>query len=204
MTLALLLVASYLIGSIPMGYMLAKRVRGIDLRTVGSGNIGATNALRAAGPALGATVLLLDLLKGVVPTLLPRWIAHDPTVTAALAVGLAAVIGHTFPCFLGFKGGKGVATTLGALLGSMPAVCGIVVGIWLVAFLLSRYVSVGSLASALAIPIAQWAMRQPPSAIGLGIAFAALIMLRHRPNIERLLRGEEHRAWSPKFSTKSR
>ena len=189
----------YLLGSLPSAYLLVKWTKRVDIRTVGSGNVGATNALRTAGPLAGIVVLLIDVLKGwLAAAAVPRWILGPVSPALALGCGLAAVLGHVYPCFLQFRGGKGVATTLGALGGSVPAVAGIVVGVWVAVFLLSRYVSLGSLAAALAIPIGQAILRHSMTEIAVGAVLAWLIIARHRANIQRLLSGVESRVWSGK------
>lgn len=190
------LLIGYLLGSLPTAYLLVKWTKRVDIRTLGSGNVGATNALRTAGPVVGVAVLLIDVLKGwLAAAIIPRWIlGQAPPSAWALLGGLAAVIGHNFPCFLRFRGGKGVATTLGALAGSVPVIAGIVVGVWLVVFLLSRYVSLGSLAAAVAIPVSQLTLHRSTSELLAGSALAVLMVVRHRTNIQRLLGGVEHRA----------
>ncbi|MBI3087658.1 MAG: glycerol-3-phosphate 1-O-acyltransferase PlsY [Candidatus Omnitrophica bacterium] len=193
------LLACYLLGSIPSAYWLVKWVKRIDIRTVGSGNVGATNALRAAGPWAGTTVLVVDVAKGLLATaLLPRWFLAQPTPAWVLAYGVAAVIGHVFPCFLSFRGGKGVATTLGALAGSLPLLASLVLGVWLIVFTACRYVSVASMASAAAIPLAQAALHRSSAEVLLGASLALLIVARHRTNLQRLVRGAEPRAWMGK------
>ena len=193
------LLGAYLLGSIPTAYLVVKRLTGADVRHVGSGNVGATNVTRTAGFGPGLFVFLLDGLKGwaavalVAPAVLP-----DGSPTARLACGVAAVVGHTAPVFLHFRGGKGVATSIGVLLGAMPAVAVAFVGVWVLCFALWRYVSVGSLAAAVSLPAAQWLAGQGMAEILLGAGLAALIIVKHRPNIERLLQGWEHRAGRPK------
>ena len=199
MTFVLALLVCYLIGSVPTAYWLVRLTTGTDVRTVGSGNVGATNAMRTAGPVIGVIVLLVDILKGVLAVwLVPRAVLNASGLERILACGLAAVLGHIFPCFLRFRGGKGVATTLGMLLGSMPIIAAIVMGTWIIGFALTRYVSIGSLVAAVAIPTAQLIMRQSLPAVLLGACLAVLIIVRHRANIQRLLGGVEHRAWSRK------
>ena len=190
------LLLSYLIGSIPTGYWLLKLAKGVDIRTMGSGNIGATNALRTAGPGIGITVLLLDMAKGAVASAVVASLVPNASLTTRLACGTAAVLGHSYSCLLGFSGGKGVATTLGALLGCTPPVAGIAIATFLVIFGITRYVSIASLCAAASIPIGVWRLHHPAPNLLLGIALAALITVRHRANIERLLQGTEHRAWS--------
>ncbi len=190
--------SAYLVGSIPSGYVLVRWLKRVDIRSVGSGNVGATNVTRAAGLSVGIIVFLLDLLKGIVAV---RVIAPMclPAVTPELRLGcgIVAVIGHMFPVFLSGQGGKGVATTIGVLLGTMPWLAATCVAVWLGCFLMWRYVSVGSLAAALTLPVAQVLARQTLTQVVLGAALALLILLRHRTNIERLLQGTEHQ-WSKK------
>ncbi|MBI3324405.1 MAG: glycerol-3-phosphate 1-O-acyltransferase PlsY [Candidatus Omnitrophica bacterium] len=191
------LLSCYLLGSIPTAYILTKCTKGIDIRTVGSGNVGATNAGRILGWRAGAAVFVVDLLKGVVAAwVVPTWLLGFTTPDAGMACGSAAVLGHNFPCFLQFRGGKGVATTLGVLLGSIPACAGVVILVWVVVFLASRYISLASLAAAVAIPISQLVCRQSLYAILIGSLLALLMIVRHRTNIQRLLSGIEHRAGS--------
>lgn len=199
MGLVTALAVSYVLGAIPSGYVLIRWIKRTDIRTVGSGNIGATNALRAAGPWAGATVLILDILKGLVAaTLIPRALLPQAGPAVGLVCGTAAVVGHTYSCFLRFEGGKGVATTIGVLLGASPAVAGCFLGVWVVVFALSRYVSLGSVVAAAAMPISQVVLHAASPEILAGAVLAVLILVRHRPNLQRLLTGTEHRAWSQK------
>ena len=185
---------SYLIGSFPTGFLVVKWLKRVDLRTVGSGNIGATNVGRVAGTGASAAVFLIDAAKGVVPVLLiaPQ-VSEVPGSTAALACGLAAVLGHNFPLFLKFKGGKGVATTIGVLLSAMPIIGMVYLLVWGVCFMIWRYVSVASLSAAVSIPLMQLLLRRSSTEIWLGAVFALLIVARHRANIDRLRRGTEPR-----------
>jgi len=197
MTFALALIVCYLLGAVPTAYLLVKWAKGVDIRTMGSGNVGATNALRTVGLWAGLVVLAIDVLKGLIAaSLIPRWLLGSTALGVPLLCGFAAVLGHDFPCFLRFRGGKGVATTIGVLVGSMPLVAGIVMGIWLVVFGAFRYVSLGSIAGAVAIPISQLALHQPLHEVLIGSCLAILILVRHRANVRRLLSGVEHRAWS--------
>lgn len=189
-----LVVLGYLAGSIPFGVLLARRFAGVDVRTVGSGNIGATNVARAGGKKLGIAVLLLDTVKAVVPILAARaLLAGAPGAEGwVVAVAVAAFCGHLFPVWLGFKGGKGVATGLGIFLVLAPwaALGGIVV--YAAAYAATRVSSVGSLAGTTVCALGGFVthgLRSPVSWAGLVIA--ALIFLRHRENIRRLVRGEE-------------
>ena len=186
--------SSYLVGSFPTAYVLLKWSKGLDVRTVGSGNVGATNVARVAGWQAGVIVFVVDLGKGLAAVMLiAPWLLHPLSPAARLACGLAAVIGHNFPFALGFRGGKGVATTIGVLAGAVPAVAAAYLLVWLIVFGISRYVSIASLAAAAAIPIAQWMTHQGRGALWLGTLLALLIVVRHRSNIERLQHGTEHR-----------
>ncbi len=187
----------YLLGSIPFGFVIA-RLRGTgDIRATGSGNIGAANVSRVVGPAAGLATLLLDAGKGY----LAVWMAARVTgenATAMVAAALAAMIGHLFPLWLGFRGGRGVATGLGAFL----PVCWMAVLaallIWLVVVLFWRYISLGSVVAAASLPMLIYLLyapgHAPPLAVSLGATLAAvLIVVRHRPNLERLIAGTEPR-----------
>lgn len=193
--LTIALASSYVVGSIPTAYLVVRRLKQVDVRTVGSGNVGATNVTRVAGFRAGVVVFAIDLAKGLAAvTLLAPWLIHPLTPAAQLACGCLAVVGHTFPVFLGFRGGKGVATTIGVLLGTMPLTALAYLLVWAACFFLWRYVSVASLAAVAILPIAQMATRRTLPEILLGSGVALLIILRHRENIERLARGTEHRA----------
>jgi len=196
MVLLAALLGSYLLGSIPTAYLLTKWTKQVDIRTVGSGNVGATNAGRVLGWRGGALVFLADFLKGLIAALAPGWLPGGAIPGAGIACGAAAVLGHNFPCFLQFRGGKGVATTLGVLLGCAPAPTGVVGGVWLFVFAATRYVSLASLAASVAIPIGLLLFRHSLYTVLLGSLLALLIMIRHRANIQRLLSGIEHRSWS--------
>jgi glycerol-3-phosphate acyltransferase PlsY len=192
--LILALIGCYLVGSIPTAYLVVKWLKRVDVRTIGSGNVGATNVTRIAGIWAGAVVFLIDAVKGLIAVLiLARWLLNPLTPVAQLGCGLTAVVGHSFPLFLKFRGGKGVATTIGVLLGTMPLVASVCLIAWVVCFLIWRYVSVGSLAAAATLPLAQIVTRQTLSEVLLGAALALLIIVRHRTNIERLAQGKEHR-----------
>lgn len=185
----------YLVGSIPFGLIIA-RARGVDLRSSGSGNIGATNVWRVVGRKEGAAALAGDFAKGLLPVVAAlRW--ASPTV-AGLA-GLASIAGHTYPLFAGFKGGKGVATALGAFSGLLPLPTLLAAATWLVCLGLWRYVSLSSMIAALTFPVWAGILHAPPFLVGLGALAAALVVWRHRTNLERLVLGSE-----PKFSWKGR
>ncbi len=184
-----LVAVGYLLGSVPCGVLCARLSGRVDLRRVGSGNIGATNVLRAVGKGAAALTLLGDIGKGALAVGCARATGAAPVLVAAVA--LAAVLGHLFPVWLGFRGGKGVATTLGVILAAMPAVGGLLVLIWLAVAALSRYSSLAALTAAAALPLlAGWMDGRPPM-VGLGAALLALIVVRHRANIQRLMAGTE-------------
>lgn len=187
---------AYLFGSIPFGLILSRWIGGVDLRTVGSGNIGATNALRSGGKLLGISTLLLDVAKGVGGALSASWLlgrVDSPSVWLEALAILGPVAGHCFPLWLGFKGGKGVATAVGVIAIIAPwvsLVCGLV---FLVLVLPTRYVSLGSVGAAVGAAVASFWFNGP-GGVSLGIVLiAAMILLRHRENIYRLLRGQEQR-----------
>jgi len=193
---ALLVVGGYLCGSIPWGVVMSRLVLGVDVRTVGSGNIGATNVARAGGKKLGVLVMLLDAAKAVVPILVARaLLAGSPEGEWwTLAVAVAAFVGHLFPAWLRFRGGKGVATAFGifVVLAPWAALAGLVA--WLAGYLATRISSVGSLSGTVACVAGAFVthgLRHPASWTALLIG--ALIVLRHRGNIGRLWRGEERR-----------
>ena len=197
MLTAILVAIGYVCGSMPWGYWLVRIFRGQDIRTQGSGNIGATNVWRVHGRRLGIAAVFLDTLKGFAPALVATKLAgHD----AGVLTGGAAMLGHFRPLFLKFsRGGKVVATTGGAFLGVAPIVGGIGAVVWLVIFGLTRYASVASIASALSLPLWAWLVGYPWPVIAFaGVAGAAVLVL-HRANIRRLLHGEE-----PRFVRSSR
>jgi acyl phosphate:glycerol-3-phosphate acyltransferase len=189
---------AYLLGSIPTGFLVAK-ARGIDIRTVGSGNIGATNAFRVLGKRMGIFVLAVDALKGwvavqVAAPLVVQAIPEIPVDYARITAGIAVILGHNFTCWLHFKGGKGIATSAGVLIALVPFALLITLGVWVVLFLLTRYVSVGSLAASFALPFATWyTTRHDIGLTAVAAALGALAIYKHRRNIQRLLDGTESR-----------
>lgn len=203
-----LILFAYLLGAVPFGFLIAK-AKGKDLRLIGSGNIGATNATRALGKKWGVICLLLDVLKGLLPMLLvplSGFIKQDSEslqLVLWLLVGCAAVLGHVFPVYLKFKGGKGVATSLGIVLGLWPyfTLCGIgAFLIWLITLLIWRYVSLSSVIAAISFPVTlitftiffeSWKIQQLWPLIAAATGMALLIVLRHKTNIKRLLEGSE-------------
>jgi glycerol-3-phosphate acyltransferase PlsY len=197
------LIASYLLGSLPTGYLFG-RWRGIDLRSVGSGNIGATNALRILGKPAGIAVLIIDALKGwlgctVVPRLAFAWLASNESHAATAPVwlpllgGLAAVVGHNYTCWLRFQGGKGIATSAGVVLGLLPYPFLVVIAIFMVSLAITRIVSLSSLIAALALVPVTWFCHQHPLLVGFSVALAAFAFVRHRANIQRIIAGKEPR-----------
>ncbi len=194
MSHALVFLASYLIGGIPFGYMAGRWVLGADIRTLGSGNLGASNVFRQVGPAWGAAVLLLDAAKGMAAVLLARTVLSGNEDWILLGAGVAAILGHSFTPYLGFRGGKGVATSAGVFLGLAPAALGLAFIVFLVTFLVGRMISLGSLMGALALPVALWFLHPERKIIVVVSLFvAALVWYRHRSNIGRILKGEEPR-----------
>lgn len=188
--------AGYLVGSIPFGYLVGRYVRGIDIREYGSGNIGTTNAFRVLGRGAGTIVFIGDMLKGLVPVWLGG-LAGNPELS--LVAGIAAVLGHNYSIFLGFKGGRGVATSAGAALGLVPlALVGSVV-VWVVGVAGSRYVSLGSILAAISLPVFTLIGPYPVSYLVFSIIAAFLIIYGHRPNIRRLWAGKEPRLGGKKW-----
>ena len=187
----LAVVGGYVLGSMPFGYWVPRLVRGEDIRSTGSGNVGASNVFRVYGRSLGVPVALLDLAKGFAAAALGLW-AGGPLI--GVLAGAAAMIGHARPVFLGFqKGGKMVATAGGALLALAPLAAFISIGIWLVTFLLTRYASLASIVTALALVVSVLALGYPWPIVAFAIAGASAVIFLHRGNIRRLLRGTEHR-----------
>lgn len=196
-------IIAYLVGSFPTGYVVG-RFRGVDIRKVGSGNVGATNVTRVLGKQFGYPVFVVDFLKGLVPVLLARTIAHryqlDPIASdLCIAVaGVFAVIGHSYPVWLGFKGGKGVATSLGLIFGISWIAALIMCAVWIITFKITRYVSVASIAAAIALPVAMIALlllQDLRSAVLVYFSWllATIVVFRHRSNMSRLLNGTEPR-----------
>jgi len=204
----LILAAAYLLGSIPVGYLLVLAFRKEDVRETGSGNIGATNVARAGGKGLGIATLVLDALKGYLAVRLAMHFA--PTVggvvsTLAIAAAVAAVAGHIFTLWLGFKGGKGIATALGVFLALVPLVALGAFGIFVVVFAISRFVSLASIAAAVAIPLlALWLVPAHTSALLIGLSTISLLsIIKHHQNIARLLNGTESKFSSKKKQSES-
>ncbi len=195
------LFVGYMLGSVPFG-LLAGRLKGVDIRKQGSGNIGATNVWRVCGWRYGLPVFLLDALKGVASVCLARWFVTlwptDAGVYAPIVGAIACILGHSFPVWLKFKGGKGVATSLGVIIGMMPMASLIIFAIWAVLFKLGGYVSLASILAAAALPIlvgvgnvAGWAYGWP--SFWFAMVASLLVIIRHRANIVRLRAGTENR-----------
>ena len=189
----------YLLGSLPTGFLVAQ-ARGVDIRRLGSGNIGATNAFRVLGRTAGTLVLVVDGLKGyaactwMVDALL-RWQGLTPEggEPVRIVAGVCAVLGHSFTCWLRFKGGKGVATSAGVFFALAPLATGIGLATWVIVFAISRYVSLASIVASIVLPAAAWLT---PNSLGLRLVTSAMgvtVIWRHKSNIQRLLQGTEHR-----------
>ena len=189
MSAAIAILIGYLLGSCPFGYW-AGRLRGVDLREHGSGNTGGTNAVRVLGPRIGITVIVLDVLKGTAAVAVGAALGGTGTMVLA---GAAAVAGHLYPLFLGFRGGKAVATGAGVLIALVPAIVAGAFVLWLAVALTTRYVSVASMTAAVAVAVAVIATGQPWPVIAFAVGGAAVVVWRHRPNIQRLRAGTEHR-----------
>jgi glycerol-3-phosphate acyltransferase PlsY len=194
-----LVIGAYLIGAVPFGLLLGRFLAGRDVREHGSGNIGATNVWRVCGPRIGAAAFACDLVKGFGPTFwaAPALVPEAVELAGALAA-LATVVGHTFPVYLRFRGGKGVATSAGALLALMPLATGIAVGVFAAILAAGRYVSVASTAAAVAILVARHLVATEPYGVdlpGTVLVWAVflLVVVRHRSNYRRLLNGTESR-----------
>jgi len=194
----ILMLAAYLLGSVPFGYLIGREGAGVDVRKVGSGNVGATNVWRVAGKRPALAVLLLDLAKGCLPVLLGRVLGAPVVVLGTVAV--AAVVGHVFPLFLGFRGGKGVATAIGAFLPlALPAALG-AIGVFGLLLAWKRYVSLASVVAAISFPLwvsvmgsTGWLNEPWWPVLVAGAAVATLIVVRHRDNLRRIQNASESR-----------
>ncbi|MBM3186732.1 MAG: glycerol-3-phosphate 1-O-acyltransferase PlsY [Bacteroidetes bacterium] len=196
-----LTILGYLIGSIPTAIWLGKRFHGIDIREYGSKNAGATNTFRVFGRKLGWTVLVIDVLKGTLAASLPLFFESfymgfkDEQLILQLTTAFAAVFGHVFPIFANFRGGKGVATSLGIVIGINPLAAGICLVIFLFVFLSSRFVSLGAICASLLFPIVSYYVVGDDTRIMIifTIVLSSLVIVAHRKNISRLLKGEENK-----------
>jgi acyl phosphate:glycerol-3-phosphate acyltransferase len=207
LTFAVVVIGSYLLGSIPFGY-LAGRIAGVDIRSRGSGNVGATNVTRTLGKVYGYPVFAADFLKGfgavkmsilIATRVQSEWMSAE---TFGIVAAISSVLGHSFPVWLRFKGGKGVATSAGALLGLAPVAALVGAAIWILTFLITRYVSVASIAAAAALPIVilitAWLGKTTGKSLFYSsVCLAVVVIWRHRSNLSRLMRGTE-----PRFTRK--
>lgn len=197
MILSLCLFGAYLAGSIPFGLAAGYAVKGLDVRKHGSGNLGATNVFRVVGKKWGLAVLFLDALKGYGAVAAAGFMAPNLGTYAMLAIGLTAILGHVFPVWLGFKGGKGVATSLGVFLALIPGPALVTLAIWSVIFGASRIISLASLSAACSFPVVMALMirQRPefPAYMAISLLLAGFIFYTHRANVQRLLKKEEKR-----------
>ncbi|MCC7501944.1 MAG: glycerol-3-phosphate 1-O-acyltransferase PlsY [Flavobacteriales bacterium] len=198
------MIAAYLCGSIPTSVWWGRAFHGVDVREHGSKNAGATNTFRVLGAKAGVPVLLIDILKGFLPVrLIPNFSGLEPDsgpwMWFRVALVMASVVGHLYPVFAGFRGGKGVATSLGGILAVHPGAAGVCVLVFAVVFALSRYVSLGSICAALSYPLAVLLIfhESSPVKIGFAILLCLMVFYTHRQNIDRLLKGEENRMSLP-------
>lgn len=182
-------VLGHVCGSVPSGLWLVQAFHGIDIRNYGSKNIGTTNVFRTVGPKTAVLVLIADAFKGILAVGIMSYLFHNPLLDVITALG--ALLGHNYSLFLGFKGGKGVATALGLLIFMMPKVAVASFGIWLVCVLLTRYVSLGSIMAAVFTPPLAWYLGYPSAYVIFSVVAAFFVVLRHKENIHRLLTGTE-------------
>lgn len=199
----------YLLGSIPTGFLVAK-ARGMDIRMIGSGNIGATNVVRQFGVGSGVFVLLADACKGwlavaVMAHLFWSWFEPAADLVSKerleIVAGIAAILGHNFTCWLSFKGGKGIATSAGVLLGLVPLSLLIIFCVWVIVFAATRYVSLASICASLALPFATWLTGRSATMITVTSAMTILAVFKHSSNIQRLIKGTENRFGSNKTTS---
>ena len=202
------LIAAYLIGSIPSSVWIGQIFYGIDVREYGSGNAGATNTLRILGKKAGIPVLAIDVLKGVLNVNLPYFFAeynHDSVqfLNLQLVLGLAGLLGHIFPVYVGFRGGKGIATLLGIVIAIDPYAAAASLGVFAIVLFISRYVSLGSIAASLAFPIYVICIEEDAknSLIIFSLFITVLVLITHQKNIERLLRKEESKVFGKRGSS---
>jgi glycerol-3-phosphate acyltransferase PlsY len=194
---------SYLVGSIPTAYIFGMVLKGVDIRKFGSGNVGATNALRLLGKTAGITVLILDILKGFLAVFVLGGLLKNKVIFAQdlflIALGVAAICGHNWTVFLNFKGGKGIATTFGVLIAfafnipGLNLILGLTILTWIVSFLIIRVVSFSSVTAAISLPIYMALFKQPRLMLYTAILLSVFVILRHKSNLVRLLKGEEKR-----------
>jgi glycerol-3-phosphate acyltransferase PlsY len=192
--MTLVLVLAYFIGSVPFAVILSRGRGAADLRRIGSGNVGAANVFRVSGPRAGLLVAMLDIIKGAASVAVADRLGADSGVTAAAAC--AAVVGHVFPVWLGFRGGKGVATAWGAFSVLTPIAASLAFVVFAVTLWTTRYVSLGSVLASAALPSFAYALRSPRPVVAAAAATAALVILRHRTNLGRLWVGTERRLFT--------
>ena len=183
----------YFLGSLPLGFLIARVRSGVDLRRVGSGNVGATNVYRSAGRSLGVLVMLVDVGKGACSVWLARFLFGASTEQAATIAGLGAIVGHVYPVWLRFVGGKGVAVACGVFAVLAPVATATAAIVFLAATSATRYVSLGSVLATVTLPAVEWSRRGPDPVTLVAIAAAGLILFRHRSNLTRIARGTERR-----------
>lgn len=207
------LLVSYLLGSVPTAYLFGRALKGIDIRKVGSGNVGATNALRVLGKGPGILVLLLDIFKGLLAvTLLADFFLRQPTLAISgeslrIFMGLACICGHNWTVFLQFKGGKGIATSFGVLIGLALKIQGlglalaIIIVLWFVIFFASRIVSLASVLAAIGLPVACMFLQQSRLMIAVAWILCIFVIIRHKANLVRIFQGQESRLYFKKSKT---
>ena len=204
-TIAALLV-SYLLGSIPTAYLFGKILKGVDIRKVGSGNVGATNAMRILGKGPGISVLFLDILKGFIAVMfLGSYFINKPVLFSSesllILMGISCICGHNWTIFLQFKGGKGIATSFGVLIALAARIAGLnialiyVILIWFIVFIISRMVSLASILAALSLPVFCILFKQSGPVIALSLLLSAFVVIRHKANILRIAKGQESRLY---------
>lgn len=192
------MVLAYFAGSIPTGLWIGRWMRGVDIRSFGSGNLGATNAFRVLGKGLGSLVLLIDVLKGLLPViLLPRLVGLEPvTPGQEMFIGGSAIAGHVLSCFVNFKGGKGVATALGVFLAIAPLEMSIILVIGLLLIAITGYVSLASITGAILLPVFLFMTDRPTPVLLVATIICGIVLYRHRTNLVRLLQGRENRFYA--------
>lgn len=209
MKLLFIFLAAYVLGSIPTGYLTARQVGGIDIRERGSGNTGATNVFRVLGAKAGLITAFGDILKGVIAVQIAKYVLQEPVwgmepSTAFLIAGVLVIAGHNWSLFLGFEGGKGVATTVGVLLSLLPYLMLVLLFVWVPIVYLTRYVSLASISAGVMIPILMFFFKEPGEYLFFGIIIALFVVYRHRSNIQRLLAGKESKIEFGKKKQKSK
>ena len=192
MKTALIIISCYLLGSIPFGYIVGKLFKKVDIRELGSGNIGTTNAFRILGPPLASLVLIGDIGKGIFSIYLVQYLNIDNLLIITIA-GLAVICGHDWSIFLGFKGGKGIATTFGVVFALNPIISILAVIVWVVVLIITRYASLSSILAVISIMILTILFKQPYEYIVLGALIIILSIFKHKENIERLKSGKERK-----------